>query len=1130
MKKQNKKYKLKKFCTKKRILIMKLFLLLLIIGTFNAISGGFSQNVPVSLNLNNVPLTEAIQELEKQSNCRFLYVNETIKDKKVSISVRNENFFSVLEKLISPEGLKYTILENNLIVLSPVIKQGFTVKGKVVDINGNPLPGVNIIEKGTNKGTITDENGDYVFTVSSPNTVLIFSFLGYETKEVAVNNQEIINIVLEELVKSLDEVVVIGYGTTLRKDLVTSVAKVDPDKIPKSTASGVNDLLFGKASGVQVRQYSSQPGGLINLSIRGRGTPLIIVDGVIVPSDALESGVNINEINNVRRGNLANIDPNDVESIEILKDASASIYGINSSNGVILITTKKGKEGRMNINYNGSYSYSKNYPYLKPLNAQEFMTYYNILSKDKYLIDNNMQPFGPNPPGTFIPKFSEQEIQNAKTTDWVGYILREGYIQNHNLNFNGGSDKFKYYFSATYFDQKGTVVNSDMDKYSGNVDLTFTPNKLININITAIGTRSKFNNTVAGWQTGGAGGDAYTALQAALAYPPFLPVRDSVTGKFTHWGIIGNPVAQLDIKDKSYNNSLYFKTALELNIIPGMLSGKILYGNNYEESLRDFYIPSYVNWYNAYRSRGSLQQTNRQSQTIETYLTFNRNIKDILKLTAVAGFGEYIYDGYSFGLQFFDVLDIFNTTRIDGSTTNSNSWKYKNKQRSYFVRGNFDIWDKYIIMLGWRYDGVDQFFPGNKFSGFPSVSFGWKISNEDFMKSLTFINFLKIRGSYGVTGKNLPGGVAYSLFSSSEDLVIFEDGQKKYIPYLLTSIDVPNLKWEKTIMRNIGIDFEIFNRKLSGSIEWFRDDITNMLRWVNTPALSMVPFQPINGGHQRRTGFDITIDASLIRSRNTSWNMIFNLSHYSYRWVERFKEDDRTTYLNVDDPVLAIYAFETDGILQIGEEPPAYQPSTARLPGCPKFVDKNGDDKLDSADVVIYDQTPKLILGYSNTFRYKNFDFTIHLYGQLGSYKQNYSLNWAIAKNFIAGSSGGEQNATIEIKDAWSTQNTGGTLPGVAYDEYTLGNIGNTVGWGSNVTISKADFVRVRNITLGYNINSPKVKKFVNNIRIFVDLQNPFIITKFKGVDPEIETPAVKGGAAPYPMVKNYAIGVNVNF
>ena len=1109
---------------------MKLFIVLLIIGTFKAIPGSFSQNVPVSLDLNDVPLTEAIQELEKQSNCRFLYVNEIVKNKRVSISVRNENFFLVLDKLISSEGLKYTILENNLIVLTPTTSQGFTVKGKVVDDNGNPIPGVNIVEKGTNKGTITDDNGDFVFTTSSPKVVLVFSFVGYETIEISVDNQEIINVVLKESIKTLDEVVVIGYGTTLKKDLVTSVAKVNPNKISKATASGVNDLLFGKASGIQIQQYSSQPGGLINLSIRGRGTPLIIVDGVIVPSDALESGINIAEMNTVYRGNLANIDPNDVESIEILKDASASIYGINSSNGVILITTKKGKEGKMNINYSGSYAYFENYPYLKPLNSREFMTYYNIFSKDKFLIDNKMQPFGPNAPGTFVPKYSQEDIEKTNTTDWVGYILREGYIHNHKLNFNGGSEKFKYYFSATYFDQQGTVVNSDMNKYSGNVDLTFKTGKFLNINVTAIGTRLKFNNTVAGWQTSGAGGDAYTALQAALAYPPFLSVRDSVTGKFTQWGMIGNPLALLDVKDKSYNNSLYFKTAIEVFFIPDMLSGKFLYGNNYEESLRDFYIPSYVNWYNAYRSRGSLQQTNRQSQTIESYLTFTKSFENIFKSTIVVGFGEYIYDGYSFGLQFFDVLDIFNTTRIDGAITNGNSWKYKNKQRSYFVRGTFDFINKYLFMAGWRYDGVDQFFPGNKFSGFPSISIGWKISNEDFMKNISFINFLKIRGSYGITGKNLPGGIAYSLFSSSQSLIPFKDGQKKYIPYLLTSIDVPNLEWEKTIMRNVGFDFEIFDRRLSGSVDLFKDDITNMLRWVNTPALSIVPFQPINGGHQRRTGFDITLDAGIIRNKNIMWNMIFNISHYSYRWVERFKEDDRTTYLNVNDPVRAIYAFETNGILQVDEEPPVYQPSTARLPGCPKFVDRNGDNILDSADVVIYDQTPKIILGYSNTFKYKNFDITIDLYGQLGSYKQNYSLNWAIAKNFVAGSSGGEQNVTVDIKDAWSTENPNGILPGVAYNEYTLGNIGNTVGWGSNLTISKADFIRVRNITVGYNLNSPFIKKFGSNIRLYLDFQNPFVITKFKGVDPEIETPSVKGGAAPYPMVKNYSFGINVNF
>jgi len=1002
------------------------------------------------------------------------------------------------------------------------------ISGTIKDSNtGEALAGATVLEKGTTNGTISNNIGFYEIEVADNSAVLEVSFIGYLTKEVAVGQQNVIDIALSQDIESLDEVVVIGYGTTLKKNVTTSVAKVDPTKLPTAAASGVGDLLFGKASGLSVRQYSAQPGGQVDLSIRGRGTPLLVVDGVVVPSNNLESGAAISESNTIARGNLAGLNPNDIESIEILKDASAAIYGVNAGNGVILITTKKGKEG-LNINYNGNTSFLKNYPYLQPLGGAEFMQYFNQFEKDMYLAENGMQPFGSLAPD-YTPTYSQSEIDNAGNTDWVGQILRNGSIQNHNININGGSQKVSYYASGGFFDQIGTIENSNMKKYSGSFDITVRPSKYFTINANVTGNRSKYNNSVAGWQSGGGGGNAYTALQAAIAYPTYLPIKDE-TGAFTQYGIIGNPVAMLNIKDQSSNSMLFAKTSLDIHFIPEVLTGRILYGNNYEESLREYYIPSDVNWFDDYRSRGSIQQSNRQSQTIESYLTFNHSFNGILLMDLVVGFGEYIYDGYSFTNQFFDINDLFGTDKIDGATTNGFSNRYKNKQRSYFSRGTFDIYDRYLVTASFRYDGVDQFYPDQKYAAFPSVSLGWKISNESFMQNQTVFDLLKLRASYGTTGQNLPSGVAYGLFSSGADLIPFNDGQTMYIPYLLISIDSPTLTWQKTIMKNVGIDFELFNSRVSGSLELFQDDVTNYLRWVPSEQLSMVPTMPVNGGHTQRKGIDVSIEGDVLRNDNFLWNMSVILSHYSHRWVERFETDLKTWYLNEDDPVSAMYAFETDGILQIDQEVPSWQPVTAQVPGSPLFVDQNGDGVLDSNDVKIYDQVPDLAFGFNNTFKYKNFDLAIYLYGQLGAYKQNYSLNWAVARNFVAGSTGGAQNATTDIKDAWSTSNPNGTLPGSTYNEYTLGNIGNTVGWGSDNTISKADFLRVRNITLGYNINSPKVQKIFKNARVYVDVQNAFIFTKYKGADPEVASPAVKGAAAPYPMARTYSIGLNINF
>ncbi|MFG6687756.1 SusC/RagA family TonB-linked outer membrane protein [Mariniflexile sp. HNIBRBA6329] len=1023
--------------------------------------------------------------------------------------------------------LKLIILTAVLTSWSAVFAQK-TISGSIQDLAGMPLPGASIIEKGTTNGVQSDFDGNFVIDINNENATLIISYIGYLSKEVSVIGKDKFLIQLGEDTTALDEVVVVGYGTTIKKNITTSVVSVDATDIPNSSNSGVTDLLFGKAAGVQVNQSSSQPGGRVNLSIRGRGNPLVVVDGVIVPSSNLESGVNHAETNNVNRGNLGGVNPNDIQSVEILKDASAAIYGVNAANGVILITTKKGKSGAMKVNVNLSHSLQVNAPYLEQLEAKDYMQFYNRFEEDRYLAQNNMQPFGNTAPSGYVPTFSNSDINNTVNTDWLDQLLKSGYINNLNMNASGGSEKATYYFSGGYFDQEGTVQNSGLKQLTGKLSLSFQILPFAKLNVSANGNRSTYGNPVAGQQTGGGGANSYGALQAALAYPRYLPVKDPNTGEFTQFGLIGNPVAQLDIKDESKNSSLLTTTSLDLTIIPEMLTGKVLYGYNEESSFRDFFIPSTTNWFDDNRARASLQQSDRERHTFESYLTFVKDFTN-LKINAVAGFGEYIDKGFGFGVQAFDMLDNINTTNISGAPTNGNSWKYINKTRSYFARASFDLFDRYLIEGAIRHDGFSQFFPESKFASFPSISVGWKISNEPFFESLKDnIDLLKLRGSYGTTGETLPSGAAYGYYNPIGDVIAFEDGSVSYVSYRLSQLDDPSLTWQKTIMKNIGLDIEMFKGRLYGSFEWFQDNITNLLRGsVNTSALSAISTRPANGGEQVREGFDINIGGDLIRTNDVRWDMAVNLSHFDYKWVERFAQDDPSTFLNVNDPVRSMYAFETNGIIQIGEAISDYQPATASIAGAPRFVDQNGDNVLDRNDVIIYDQTPNLSFGLTTKFTYKNFDISTALYGQVGSFKQNYSLNWANPISMLDLNTSGSGN-TIDV---WSSQNPKGTLPGVTYDETALGNIGDTVNWGSDITISNADFLRVRSINLGYTITSEQLKSvFFNDMRVYVDIQNPFLFTSYEGGDPEVFTPSVKGASAPYPIVKSFALGLNINF
>jgi TonB-linked SusC/RagA family outer membrane protein len=999
------------------------------------------------------------------------------------------------------------------------------VSGKVTDENGVGLPGVNVLVKGTSTGASTDASGFYRIGNVDPDAVLVFTFIGYRTQEVAVNSQTTIDVAMEPDIQALQEVVVVGYGTMLKKDVSTSIAKVDPAKVPAAANENISQLLFGRAPGLQVSQSSSQPGGAVNLSIRGRGTPLIVVDGVIMPSSGLEPGTGVAEINSVNRGGLAGLSPSDIESIEILKDASAAIYGVNAGNGVILITTKKGKEGTMNVTYNANRSWVRNMDYLEPIGGREYMILFNQLKLDKYLAENDMEPFGPNPAAGFTPQFTDEQIANATlNTDWLGEILRNGSIDNHNIAINGGAGKVRYYFSGNFFNQVGTMKNSDMTKYTGRMNVALDLNKYLTFTASFNAARNSFTNSGSGQQTGGAGANAFNALQAALAYPRYLPIRDE-NGKYTQFQLTGNPVSLLDIDDKTKYSALLSNFAVDINIIPEVLTAKLMYGNNYEFSERNFYIPSTVYWMQLYRSRGSLNQSKRQNQTMEATLAFKKEIADGISLDAVAGVAQYQYDEDGFGLLSTDMLDAIGNTNVASGTgvKEVNSYKIYNRTRSYFARASVDFLDRYIISGVIRYDGFSNFFPDNKYAAFPSGSVAWKISNEPFFSDVEFIDLLKLRASIGTTGTNtLAGLAAYGGFIADPNVISFNNGAANYVPYYLYALDNPNLLWQKTINKNIGLDVSLFSDRISLAFDVFRDDDTNLLKSnANTPALSFISSQAVNGGHTVKAGYEIGLTTANLRGGAFEWNTTINLSHYKYEWKERFEEDDLAAYVRVDDPVLAIYAFETNGILQLGQEVPAWQPANASKAGAPLFVDQNGDEVLDEKDVIMYDRVPKLSVGFGNTFMYRNFDLTVFLYGQFGAYDYNYSLAWADPAAIL----GGNQSGTAEVRDVWTSANPNGTLPGGTYNEASLGLIA-----GSDYLITKKDFVRARNITLGYNFNPAALNNVVKGLRVYLDVQNAFLITDYKGADPEVLAPAVKGGPAPYPMARTFSFGVSANF
>lgn len=1002
------------------------------------------------------------------------------------------------------------------------------VSGKIIaQTDGHPVPGVSVLLQGTNTGTSTDADGKYSLTVPA-GAVLIIKAVGYQQQTLKVNTENL-NITLIEEENALDEVVVVGYGTTTKQNLTTSVAKIDPKKIPTAANSSVPELLFGRAAGLQVNQQSSQPGGNINVSIRGKGAPLIVVDGVVFPNSSLEPDNGSVEVQGVDRGPLAGLNPNDIESIEILKDASAAIYGVSAANGVMYITTKKGKAGRMSISYDANHSFVNNMKYLEPLNARDYMSYFNQLNVDKYLSDNNMAPFGDNSPNLsgYTPRFTDVQISNAgEGTRWLDQVLRDGRVDNHQLSLNGGTEKVTYYASANYYNQIGTVKNSDLKRWSGRLNVSFELSKWLTLNTNVNANRNDYANPQAGWQTGGSGPQGFNALQAALGYPSTVPIYDA-NGNYSIFAVTGNPVSLLTIKDNTKFNGLTLNSSLDFTIIPNELTAKVLYGNNDENSIRNFFIPSDVFWGQLYRSRASLAETRRQNQTMEATVSYRKRLNDWLAIDAVTGIGQYLEDFSGFNVEAYDMPDVINTDDLSTATglPTIGSYRGKNKLRSFFIRSSFELTNRFVVSLSLRRDGADKFFPDKKYQNFPSASLAYKFSSESFIQQIEAISLLKFRASYGTAGER-PGSVAYGSYGPDATAIAFENGSVRYIPYRVNAFTNPNLQWPVTKTFNAGFDFGFFKDRINGSFDYFIENKTRLLTNATTPQLSIISTSPINGGHQRRTGFDFSVNTVNISSNSFTWNSVINLTHYQNRWVERFANEPPPPYADAADitnpvGVYMVYAYPTAGILQIGQEVPAWQPQNAQKPGSPIFVDSNGDGTLNFDDVVSYSGIPKMIVGFGNNFTYKNFDFGFFLYGQFGAWGYDYTTLWGDPVNLL----GSQQGGTTRIKDAWSTSNTNGTQPGAAFNESALG-----LDPGVDTRIAKRDFLRCRNITLGYTFRDGAIGKVMSSLRVYADVQNAFILTGFDGVDPEIQAASIKGGPAPYPMARTVSLGLRASF
>ncbi|MDF1548262.1 MAG: TonB-dependent receptor [Bacteroidales bacterium] len=1029
-----------------------------------------------------------------------------------------------------------------------------TITGKVTDENGDGLVGVNILVKGTNIGTISDMNGIYKISVPEGATTLIFSSIGYQQQEVEIGGRTVVDLQMKVNEESLGEVVVIGYGEVRRDEVTSSIASVSEKDLKDLSVTGIDQALQGKLSGVMVTNNSGQPGGGVALRVRGltsinSNDPLIVIDGVPFQTNTVSStGYAGLGGGNGQTGNsfLATINPNDIASVDVLKDASAqAIYGSQAANGVILITTKKGKAAEGKITYDGSFGVGQIANRLDLMNLREFAQYQNEI----------LPVLGQTP----SEEFQDPSIL-GEGTDWQEAIFRNGYTQSHSLSFSGGAEKTSYYISASYFDQTGTIEGSDFKRLSTRFNLDHQIKSWMKVGMSTNLTRSNQNITLADNAPSG-------AIWLAAIQSPLTPIKN-IDGT---WGG-GQTVGGINYaNDNPVANSKNRGNKVILNQIFGSIYADLLF-------LKDFSFRNEVSYTIggqnsvAYQYAADIGPRQLQSTLIDTrnnsyyyairnYLNYNKTFGKHT-ISATAGHeAQYSYwesiNGRKLDLQ-NNILDL-----NVGSTTQT-TWELgggKNNwaMESYFARANYMYDNKYSLSVSYRGDASSNFGPDNKWGFFPGVSVGWTITNEAFAESIKgVLNYAKLRLGYGGVGnQNLPSGAQNPPYTSG---VVFYQGPVGFgtigssASSFINGIANSNLGWEQVITSNAGIDLSFLNSRIEMTVDLYQKTTTDMLLFTTGPTFLGIGSNwddlkaPIgNVGQMTNKGFDLSITSHNFVTSNFNWNTTLVFSRYT-NVLDKLLNEKSTidgkvyydgytiTHTTPGQPVGSFYGLVTDGIYRTQEDLNNALPQfgypideTHTWLGDVRFKDLSGPDGVPDGIINEDDMTyigspiPDFTFGLTNTFSYKNFDASIFLQGSYGAEIYNF-MRWQLEKM-----DNPYNNQLNTVSNRYTDTNTGGDLP-----RFTSTNTNNT--YTSDRYVEDGSYLRIQNITIGYRLPKKLINRLkINNLRVYGSVQNLYTFTNYTGYDPEIGSYdntilLMNVDLGHYPNSRTYSFGLNVEF
>jgi len=1093
--------------------IQTLFVGLLLANTGNAQKESI-HDIYIDISAKN--LKGAIKEIERETDFSFTY-NTEYTNLTIGVSIENgrKSLAEVLTILAKETGYNFSRINDNIhivkrevsdapSVVTEVYPQQVRISGQVTEADtGEPLPGVSILVKGTSSGTTTDMNGQYSLNAAEGD-VLQFSYIGFLMQEKTVGNQTTLDISMQPDLEQLDEVVVVGYGSVSKSDLTGSVSSVKSEELTAFPTVDATQALQGRAAGVQITANNGAPGSAYKVRVRG-GTSINASSDPIFVVDGLVGGV------------LP--PPEDIASIEVLKDASATaIYGSRGANGVILVTTKRGSTDKTNISFSSAFSTQEEINRIDMLNASQFTD---------YITDAN-------------PNFDRYTGPNGETynTDWQDEIFRRGAIQNYHLSVSGGTDKMKYYVSGVYYDQVGVIKNSDFSRYSitSNLDIQATDKLHMGINLFARRSNSDGVRT----QESSGGSNNTGVVSSALLTSPTLPIFNP-NGSFTRDdlnAIVDNPVNIVNNRiNESSSDWLQANLFAAYDILPN-LEFRTSLGFTSNNSRNGGYTATTTIPGENLGGIGSLFGSRNTVFLNENYFTYTKDLGDH-NVTLVGGYSYQLLSNESWGSQSSGfVTDAVSFWDLDGGEEFLQPFSalVESEIASWYGRLNYSYKGKYLVTINGRYDGASNFSKNNKWAFFPSAAFAWNIKDEAFLTDFDAISDMKLRTSYGVTGNQAIA--PYQTAAAFNNILSVQGGSlvNAVVPQRLANDD---LTWETTTQWNVGLDISFLNNRLNVVADYYSMRTKDLLFGRPLPeiiGISNLEFTT-NLGEVQNRGIELSI-SSVNVDKELKWTTDFNISANRNEVIQLPDGLDifyssapdhlvgvgDTQILREGEPVGAFFGFQYDGVYQTGD---SFLPGGGfeQQPGGERFVDSNGDGELTPDDrVIIGDPNPDFIWGLNNNFSWKGFDMNIFFQASQGNDLYSFTL---LELDLNAANN----NATTAALNRWTPNNTNTDVPAANSARARR---------SSSRFVRDGSFVRLRNISLGYTLPTTITEKLkISSMRVYVSGQNLLTFTDYEGFDPEVNyktSGSVNGNRnlgldySSYPNAKGYTFGLNVNF